>query len=99
MTLAEWLGQVQFWHWGILAILLVVIEMLVPGTYLMWLGIAAGIVVAALFVLFNSGEPSINPQPVDYAIWFALLGFFGVLNSTAIYFVNAMAIKFVDSVK
>jgi len=62
-------------------------------------GIAAGIVVAALFVLFNSGEPSINPQPVDYAIWFALLGFMGALNSMAVYIVNTLIIKFVDPVK
>ena len=51
MTVAEWLGQVEFWHWGILAVVLIVFEMLVPGTYLMWLGIAAGIVAIVLLPL------------------------------------------------
>ena len=62
-------------------------------------GIAAGIVVAAPFVLIGSGEGSITMQPVAYTIWFALLGFVGVLNSTAIYFVNSLVIRIVDSGK
>lgn len=53
-------------------------------------GFSAGIVVAVPFVLLGGGEPSITPQPVDYAIWFALLGFVGALNSSAIYFVNTL---------
>ena len=55
-------------------------------------GIAAGIVVAVPFVLRGTGEPSITPQPVDYAIWFAVLGFMGALNSLAIYFINALVV-------
>ena len=58
-------------------------------------GIAAGIVVAILFVLIGSGEPSIRPQPVDYAIWFAVLGFVGAFNSVAIYLINKLAIKII----
>ena len=61
-------------------------------------GIIAGIAVAALFVLNRSGEPSVTPQPVDYAIWIALLGFVGVLNSMAIYIVNALVIRMLDPV-
>jgi len=71
MTLAEWLGQVQFWHWGILAILLVVIEMLVPGTYLMWLGIAAGIVAIVLLPFPDLG-------------WQVQLALFAVLSVAAV---------------
>ena len=62
-------------------------------------GIAAGIVVAVPFALFGSGEPSITPRPVDYAIWFAVLGFVGALNSMALYFVNTLVIRIVDSEK
>jgi membrane protein implicated in regulation of membrane protease activity len=71
MTLAQWLGQAQFWHWGILAIILVVFEMLVPGTYLMWLGIAAGIVAIVLLPL----------PDLDWQIQVAL---FAVLSVTAV---------------
>jgi membrane protein implicated in regulation of membrane protease activity len=71
MTLAQWLGQIEFWHWGILAIILVVFEMLVPGTYLMWLGIAAGIVAIVLLPL----------PDLDWQIQVAL---FAVLSVTAV---------------
>ena len=56
-------------------------------------GVIAGIVVATPFVLNRSGASSITPQPVDYAIWFALLGFVGALNSMAIYFVNTLVTR------
>jgi amino acid transporter len=62
-------------------------------------GFAAGIVVALPFILLGSGEPLITPQPVDYAIWFAMLGFVGALNSMGIYFINTLAIKTLDPVK
>jgi len=35
--------QVVFWHWWVLAALFVVLEMLVPGTFMLWLGVAAGV--------------------------------------------------------
>ncbi|MFZ5791542.1 MAG: NfeD family protein [Pseudomonadota bacterium] len=37
-------GQVEFWHWWVLALLLIVIEILAPGTFFLWLGVAAGLV-------------------------------------------------------
>lgn len=41
MTGAE---AVTFWYWWILAVVLVVVEILAPGTaYFLWMGIAAGI--------------------------------------------------------
>ena len=62
-------------------------------------GIAAGIVVAVPFVLKGSGEGSITMQPVAYAIWFALLGFVGALNSMGIYFLNTLVFRIVDPEK
>jgi hypothetical protein len=62
-------------------------------------GIVAGIVVASPFLLNRSGESSVTPQPVDYAIWFAIIVLMGVLNSVAIYFVNTLVIRFLDSAK
>jgi hypothetical protein len=62
-------------------------------------GIAAGIVVAAPFVLNRSGQPSVTPQLVDYAIWFAIVGLMGAINSTAFYAINTLIIRIVDPVK
>ncbi len=38
------MDSIEFWHWLSLAALLGVLEMVVPGTYFMWLGIAAALV-------------------------------------------------------
>jgi hypothetical protein len=62
-------------------------------------GFAAGIVVASPFVLNRSGQPSVTPQLVDYAIWFAIVGLMGAINSTAIYAINTLIIRIVDPVK
>ncbi len=40
----DWLMALSFWHWWILGLLLLVIEMLAPGVFFMWIGIAAGAV-------------------------------------------------------
>ena len=37
------LEGLQFWHWLILGLALAVIEVLAPGTFFLWLGIAAGL--------------------------------------------------------
>ena len=41
------LNQLQPWHWALLGVVLVILEIFMPGVYLLWLGIAAGII--ALF--------------------------------------------------
>ncbi len=56
-------------------------------------GFMAGLLVALPFVLQGSGEPSITVQPVDYAIWFAVLAFMGMLNSAALYLINALVCR------
>lgn len=33
--------QPDFWHWWILALVLIIVEVLVPGTYFLWMGVAA----------------------------------------------------------
>ena len=48
----EWLSEINFWHWLIIAVVLISIEMLLVGSYyLLWMGIAAGVVGALLFVM------------------------------------------------
>ncbi len=43
--------QVVYWHWWVLGILLVTIEIFAPTTFLLWLGVAAGLVGGVLLVL------------------------------------------------
>ncbi len=47
----EWLEQVVFWHWWILAGLLLIMELLAPSFFFLWLGIAAGATGFLLLVL------------------------------------------------
>jgi len=36
--------QPDFWHWWILALALIIVEMFVPGTFFLWMGISAIVV-------------------------------------------------------
>lgn len=44
-------GDPEFWHWFILAVGLMLLEIFVPGTFFMWMGLAAAVVGAALYFL------------------------------------------------
>jgi membrane protein implicated in regulation of membrane protease activity len=46
----EWLSEIVFWHWLIVAVALVTLEMLAPGAFFLWMGISAAIVGAILFL-------------------------------------------------
>ena len=48
-------GNVEFWHWWVLAVLLILIEVLAPGTFFLWLGLAAGLVGLLLVILPDLG--------------------------------------------
>jgi membrane protein implicated in regulation of membrane protease activity len=41
--MAEAFSQLQFWHWWIVGVALVIIEIITPGFFLLWIGIAAGV--------------------------------------------------------
>lgn len=43
------LEQLTYWHWFILAAILIILEIFAPGAFLLWIGIAAGVVGALLF--------------------------------------------------
>ena len=45
----EFFQQIDFWHWWVLAVALVVLEVFSPAAFFLWLGFAAGIV--GVFVL------------------------------------------------
>ncbi len=40
----QWLQQVDFWHWWVLGVVLIILEVFSPGVFFLWMGIAAGIV-------------------------------------------------------
>lgn len=48
--MTELLGKLLFWHWWILGVVLVGVELLVPAEYFLWMGISAGLVGGALLL-------------------------------------------------
>jgi hypothetical protein len=41
--MSEYFSTLLFWHWWVLALILVILEMVMPGFFLLWIGIAAGV--------------------------------------------------------
>ncbi len=40
----DWLSTVEYWHWLVLGVVLVILEVLSPAAFFLWLAISAGIV-------------------------------------------------------
>ena len=51
--MGDWLQNVDFWHWWVLGIFFIVLEVFSPAAFFLWLGISAGIV--GVFVLIEPG--------------------------------------------
>ncbi len=53
----EWLADLAFWHWMVLGLVLLTVEIVAPSSYLMWPGISA-LFVGLIALLFGplSGE-------------------------------------------
>lgn len=51
------LDHLNYWHWWILGVLLIVLEVLAPATFFLWMGIACGVVGFILLL-----EPSLGWQ-------------------------------------
>ncbi|MEW7975140.1 MAG: NfeD family protein [Candidatus Thiodiazotropha endolucinida] len=47
----QWLNQLDYWHWLILAVVLMILEVFSPGAFLLWLGLAAGTVGLLLLLI------------------------------------------------
>ena len=43
------LQHLTYWHWLILAAILIILEVFAPGAFMLWIGIAAGVVGAVLY--------------------------------------------------
>ena len=46
----EWINNIIYWHWLILAVALIILEILIPGAYFLWMGISAAVVGGAIFI-------------------------------------------------
>ena len=47
----EFLLNLEYWHWLVLGLLLIIIEMMAPGAILLWFGVAAGVVGILLWLI------------------------------------------------
>ncbi len=44
----EFLDNIEFWHWWVAAVVLIIVEALAPGAIFLWLGVSAAVVGAVL---------------------------------------------------
>jgi membrane protein implicated in regulation of membrane protease activity len=49
--MAEFLSRAEFWHWWVLAVILLALEVTAPGTFFLWLAVAAGVVGLIVLIL------------------------------------------------
>ena len=59
------LGQIEFWYWWVAGLVLIGIEVFMPGTFFLWMGVAAGVV--GLGLLFWPGL-SLDYQLLTFAV-------------------------------
>jgi inner membrane protein len=53
--MSEYFSTLLFWHWWVVALVLVILEMVMPGFFLLWIGVAAGI--TGLLLLLVPASP------------------------------------------
>lgn len=49
------MGEIIFWHWWVLAVVLVILEAFVPGTFFLWMGVSAIFVGVILLIVPGMG--------------------------------------------
>ena len=64
-ALIPWLETLTFWHWMVLGVVLVIVELLMPGIWALWLGIGA--FATGIVVLFPA-QMSWQAQIVLYCV-------------------------------
>ncbi len=52
------MDSIDFWHWLILALLLIILEIVVPGAFFLWMGVSAGVVGLILWMFPDIGWES-----------------------------------------
>lgn len=53
--MTELIGKLLFWHWWIAGLILLGVELLVPGEFFLWMGISAGLVGGVLLIAPDLG--------------------------------------------
>jgi len=48
-------GAIEYWHWWVLGLVLLILEVFAPGAFFLWLAIAAGLVGGALLMFPDLG--------------------------------------------
>ncbi len=61
----ELLASIEFWHWWVAAVALIIVEALAPGAVFLWLGVSAGVVGA---ILLAAPELSWEYQVLIFAV-------------------------------
>jgi len=51
----ETMSQLTFWHWWVLGVILLILEVFAPGTFFLWLAVAAGLVGTLLLAVPGIG--------------------------------------------
>jgi hypothetical protein len=49
--IADYFSTLQFWHWWVLALILTIVEMVAPGFFLFWIGLAAAVTGLIMLIL------------------------------------------------
>jgi len=49
------LEHFDYWHWWVIGIILIILELFLPGAFFLWMGIAAGVVGVVLLVAPDMG--------------------------------------------
>jgi membrane protein implicated in regulation of membrane protease activity len=55
MSLTALLAMTKFWHWWIFGALLLILEVMAPGAFFLWIGVSAGVTGLALLVFPSMG--------------------------------------------
>ncbi len=71
--MSEFLHQLEYWHWFVLAGILLILETMIPGSYLIWLGVGAAVAGVTAYLSLT-------------ASWQAQLVVFGVVSVASVYF-------------
>jgi len=64
--------QIVFWHWFVLGLALIVLELFAPGAFFLWIGLAAGATGILLWVMPDLGWQS-------QLMWFAAFSIISII--------------------
>lgn len=75
--MSDYFSTLLFWHWWVLALLLVIVEMIAPGMFLLWIGAAAAVTGLIMFIADSAG------WQVSWQVQFVIFGVLAVASVVA----------------